>query len=50
MSLIHLSIPDMCHGNVDKFKTENQLIKLIPVEKELIIEFGKIPFIEIGSL
>ena len=50
MSLTHLSLPDMCHGIVDKFNTENQLIKVIPVEKELIIEFGKITFIEIGSL
>ena len=41
---MHLSIPDRCHGIVDKCNTENQLIKVIPVEKELIIEFGKITF------
>ena len=47
---MHLSIPDRCHGIVDKFNTENQLIKVISVEKESIVEFGKIPLIEIGSL
>ena len=47
---MHLSIPDRCHGIVDKCNTENQLIKGIPVGKVLIIEFGKITFIEIGSL
>ena len=45
-----LSIQDRCHLIVDKCNTEHQSNKVIPVEKELIIGFGKIPFIEIGSL